>query len=184
MPTIVSHAVAAVALIAAFPAKAVPRPLAILGAMASMAPDLDVFGFCCGIQYGDLLGHRGLSHSLLFAAVLASLACLAARVSQLRSVRWHWAWLYLFLAAASHGLLDALTDGGLGIAFFSPFDATRYFFPWSPIAVSPIGTAFFSADGLSALLSEVRWVWLPSIVFAGIAYSIRRLMTQPSLAND
>ena len=38
--------------------------------------------------------------------------------------------LYLFLSTASHGVLDALTDGGLGVAFFSPFDQTRYFFPF------------------------------------------------------
>jgi hypothetical protein len=30
---------------------------------------------------------------------------------------------------ASHGMLDAMTDGGLGVAFFAPFDNARYFFP-------------------------------------------------------
>jgi inner membrane protein len=52
---------------------------------------------------------------------------------------------YLFLATASHGVLDAMTDGGLGVAFFSPFDNRRYFLPWRPIVVSPISIArFFS----------------------------------------
>jgi inner membrane protein len=45
---------------------------------------------------------------------------------------------------ASHGILDAMTDGGLGVAFFSPFDDTRCFFPFRPIKVSPIGLSFFS----------------------------------------
>ena len=82
-------------------------------------------------------------------------------------------WLYLFLATASHGLLDAFTDGGLGIAFFSPFDATRYFFPVTPIAVSPIGAGFISDRGLKVIWSELEWVWLPSIVFYACASIMR-----------
>ena len=78
--------------------------------------------------------------------------------------------LYFFLSAASHGLLDALTDGGLGVAFFSPFDRTRYFFPVRPIAVSPIGIReFFSEQGLVVMTSELTWVWLPVVVlFVGL----------------
>jgi hypothetical protein len=34
---------------------------------------------------------------------------------------------YLFFAAASHGVLDAITNGGLGVAFFSPFDKHSLF---------------------------------------------------------
>ena len=45
---------------------------------------------------------------------------------------------------ASHGVLDALTDGGPGVAFLAPFDDTRYFFPWRPIRVSPLWRGFFS----------------------------------------
>src|SRR5437016_8948293 len=93
-------------------------------------------------------------------------------------------WLYLFLASASHGVLDAFTNGGLGVAFFSPFDATRYFFPCHPIEVSPIGAAFFSERGLSVLQSEFVWVWLPSIVFAILAFAIRRLFeSSPGLSD-
>jgi len=79
-------------------------------------------------------------------------------------------------------VLDAMTDGGLGIAFFSPFHTARYFFPFTPIAVSPIGAHFFSERGLSVLLSEFRWVWFPSIVFAVLAVSARRILTPPRTA--
>jgi inner membrane protein len=72
------------------------------------------------------------------------------------------AWLYLFLAAASHGLLDAATDGGLGVALLAPFDAERFFSPFRPIAVSPIGLdGFLSARGAAIVWSELLWVWLP-----------------------
>ena len=71
--------------------------------------------------------------------------------------------LYFFLSAASHGLLDALTDGGLGVALFSPFDTTRYFFPVRPVAVSPIGIReFFNEQGLVVIASELKWIWLPA----------------------
>jgi inner membrane protein len=54
------------------------------------------------------------------------------------SKQWWLVMFYLFAATVSHGLLDALTDGGLGVAFFSPFDTSRYFFPWRPISVCPM----------------------------------------------
>jgi inner membrane protein len=60
---------------------------------------------------------------------------------------------------ASHGLLDAMTTGGLGVAFFAPFSAERYFFPWRPILVSPIGIErFLSPRGAAVLMSELQWV--------------------------
>jgi inner membrane protein len=64
----------------------------------------------------------------------------------------------LFLLIASHGILDGFTNGGLGVAYFAPFDNQRYFFPWQPIEVSPIGLSFMSIDGLWTLASEVLWV--------------------------
>lgn len=43
-----------------------------------MIPDLDVVGFTFGMKYADFLGHRRFTHSLVFAAILASLACFIA----------------------------------------------------------------------------------------------------------
>ena len=36
-----------------------------------------------------------------------------------------------------------MTDGGLGVAFFAPCDEMRYFLPWRPVMVSPIGVVEF-----------------------------------------
>ena len=94
----------------------------------------------------------------------------------------HWPALFLWFTAvtASHGLLDALTNGGRGIAFFAPFSDHRYFFPWRPIQVSPIGVGFFSPRGLRVLASEAQWIWLPSAIIAVSARLIRRRSSPPS----
>ena len=87
-------------------------------------------------------------------------------------------WFYFFLATASHGLLDAMTDGGLGVVFFSPFDTARYFLPWRPILVSPIGVArFLSPRGLAVLRGEIFWIWLPAVFLAFCACLFRRFRT-------
>lgn len=81
----------------------------------------------------------------------------------------------LFLATASHGALDAMTDGGLGVAFFAPFDPDRYFFPWRPIRVSPISIGrFFSPRGLAILENEARVVWIPAAALWLTAIAVRR----------
>jgi inner membrane protein len=83
--------------------------------------------------------------------------------------------VYLFLATASHGVLDAMTNGGLGVAFFSPIDNRRYFLPWRPIRVSPIAiTRFFSPRGYAILRSELLWIWLPAGLFAVLVLIWRR----------
>jgi inner membrane protein len=162
MPSAFAHAAPALALIPAFARPGVPKRLWWLGVLGAMAPDLDVVAFVLGVPYAHPLGHRGLWHSIPFAALAAvCLAALAfpraaAGVSRPRAAG------YLFLAIASHGLLDAATDGGLGVALLAPFDDARLFFPFRPIAVSPIGaSAFFSARGLAVVESELLWVWLP-----------------------
>jgi inner membrane protein len=83
---------------------------------------------------------------------------------------------YFFLITASHGVLDALTDGGLGVAFFAPFTARRYFFPWRPIEVSPIGLGLFSERGAEVFASEFVWVWLPSLALVSAVWCVRKLI--------
>jgi inner membrane protein len=161
MPSILSHAIVATAIGKAVEQKNVPWWYWALGAAVSAAPDLDVIGFHFGVHYGDVMGHRGITHSLLVAVLLAGLVTLAFRgQNQISSRR---LFFYLFLATASHGLLDAMTNGGLGVAFFSPFTNARFFLPFRPIQVSPTGVGrFFSTKGSTVIRSEALWLWLPS----------------------
>lgn len=173
MPSLIAHAVPALALApiiarhGAAPSRTLhrrTRRLVWLGALGAMAPDLDVLAFAFGVPYADPLGHRGLWHSLPFAAgVAAVLAWLALRGDE-TPPSWRRTWLYLFCCIGSHGVLDAATNGGLGVALLAPFDATRFFLPFRPIEVSPLGvSAFFSARGLAVIESELFWVWLPGL---------------------
>jgi inner membrane protein len=49
----------------------------MIGVACSILPDIDVLGFRLGIRYGDFWGHRGFTHSFLFAAILATLVLIA-----------------------------------------------------------------------------------------------------------
>jgi|SRR5208282_3581135 len=184
MASVFSHAAAALGIGACFYRPGTPKRVWIAGALCSVIPDLDVIGFRFGVHYGDFWGHRGFTHSLLFAALLASVVVLLAFRQPIPSLGRLGLWSYFFLATASHGLLDAMTDGGLGVAFFSPFNNTRYFFPWTPICVSPIGLSrFFSSRGLAVLQSELLYIWLPSALVVFTAFLIRRRVASPPISQ-
>jgi inner membrane protein len=152
----------------------IPKRVWLTGALCSVAPDLDVIGFQFGIRYRDFWGHRGFTHSLIFAAMLSFVAVGVGFRRGLPSLSRSPMWAYFFLATASHGLLDAMTDGGLGVAFFAPFDNRRYFLPWTPIRVSPIGVGrFFTARGFAVIQSELLWIWLPAGLVAASVCLLR-----------
>jgi inner membrane protein len=175
MPTVFSHAVAGLAIATlARPPRGLGR-LALVGALCAAAPDLDVLGLSLGVPWGHVLGHRGLTHSLPFAAVLAAgLTVLLFRGPAWRDRRGV-VWLVLFLATASHGILDAMTNGGPGVAFLAPFDDTRWFLPWRPIPVSPIDPGrFFSQRGVRIMRVELMLIWLPAVGLAILGAVLRR----------
>jgi inner membrane protein len=148
-----------------------------LTAVLAALPDIDVLGFGFGIRYSDMLGHRGFTHSLSFAILVACLVVLLAygEIATF-SARWFKLVTYFAVVIASHGVLDAMTNGGLGVAFFAPFSNERYFFPWRPIEVSPLGVEpFLSGRGLQVIISEIKWIWIPSALLATVATVYRRI---------
>jgi inner membrane protein len=162
-----AHAAAGAALWPLFRTARLPRRAWAAGALCAVLPDADVLAFGLGVAYGDLFGHRGLTHSLAFATVLAWLVLAAAYPARRWPADRGRLWAYLALATASHGVLDAMTTGGLGVAFLAPLENDRYFFPWRPIAVSPIGVRpFFTARGLAVLANETLWVGVPAGLLA------------------
>ena len=147
--------------------KLVARSMLAFSAL-SLAPDLDVIAFRLGIPYSAPFGHRGAAHSIFIALLLASIAALAARArrDQVNSGQTRkWLWVVCAVVAISHGLLDALTDGGLGIALLWPFSNERYFAPWTPIPVAPIGARMLTDEGLLVVMTEALQ-FAPLLVWA------------------
>ena len=128
----------------------------------SMLPDADVVGFALGVNYGDPWGHRGATHSLTFSVAVGLAVGLAAPWFKRPAGRTA---LIASVVLASHAILDTMTDGGLGCALLWPFDLTRYFAPWRPIPVAPIGLAFFSPYGGTIALTELV-LFSPLLLFA------------------
>jgi inner membrane protein len=164
LPTIFSHPAVAIAFWPSFRQK-LPCSIFAAAALCSCLPDVDVVGFQFGIRYGDVFGHRGFTHSIFFAFLVSLLAAYAFCAQKKNRKLARAIFLFLFACTLSHGVLDAFTDGGLGVAFFSPFSNVRYFFPWRPIRVSAIGIAdFLSGPVLRVLLSEIKSVWIPCLL--------------------
>jgi inner membrane protein len=149
----------------------------MLGMGSAMLPDADVITFAMGISYGDVFGHRGFTHSLPFAVGWGLLLAALAYRKSIGSRNWWLIALYLVVSTASHGILDAFTSGGLGVAFFAPWETKRYFAPevWRKVRVSPIGASrFFSAYGWKVFKSELLWIWLPLATWMLINFVVRK----------
>jgi len=130
---------------------------------ASALADIDVLAFRFGIPYRAPFGHRGATHSIACAVLLGTAtAFVLARGG--RQSFWP-AELVACLVAVSHPLLDALTDGGLGVALLWPFSNARFFAPWRPIPVAPIGAGMLSSRGLHVVMVEALWS-LPILLWA------------------
>lgn len=174
MPSIFTHAIFAASVGKAFTSKPVPTSVWVLTVACAVLPDADVIGFALGIPYGSMLGHRGLTHSVAFAVLTGVTVGLFA-CRKIQTLSTGGLILYFSLVTLSHPLLDMLTNGGLGVALFAPLSGERYFLPWRPIEVSPIGVRFFSGRGLEVIISEIVWVWLPALFVLLWAWVYRKV---------
>ncbi len=185
MATIFTHAILAGSLSQVAPKleKKEKIRLIILLLTVSVIPDLDVLAFALHIPYEHPLGHRGFSHSIVFAFLMAMLASvIVIPKSEWFQLKWWWILFLIFLAGVSHGILDAMTTGGKGVGFFIPFDSSRYFFDWRPIKVSPFGTQFFTDRAWLILKTEIIIIWIP-VLLATIAVRIARRLNKSSKAT-
>lgn len=171
MATMITHPMIPLVLGCSLGQSIISVRLLIVACIASILPDFDVIVFKFGIPYASDYGHRGFTHSITFAVMVGMIGVWFHRT--LNCNRWV-GFSLLFIATVSHGILDALTNGGLGIAFFWPLDSSRYFFPWQPLEVSPLGIRrFLNGRGLEVIRSELLWVWLPSFALSMLMYTLR-----------
>ena len=178
MATIFAHALVPVAVRIGVGPGHISKQLLFVAALATIVPDLDVIAFWFSIPYSDTLGHRGFTHSIAFAGIAGLVAAFFAR--RLNSTAKVSFWL-VFVSMLSHPLLDSLTNGGLGVAFLWPLSDARYFMPWQPIMISPIGIrGFFEARSIQVLISEFYWILLPLSVATFTAIIMRRRFKHPT----
>ncbi|RLB10571.1 MAG: metal-dependent hydrolase [Deltaproteobacteria bacterium] len=166
MPSLISHAVVGLAIGMAVSTKHTDHSFIWLSVIASCFPDIDGLSFVFGIPYKSLFGHRGFFHSIFFALLLSStIVYLYFPEAKLFSANWFFYESTFFLITLSHGILDAMTAGGMGVAFFSPFSQKRYLFPWKPMIACPLTVEdFFSEWGKIVVKSEFICIWLPCFI--------------------
>lgn len=79
MPTVVTHAAVPLCIALGLGSKVIPPRLLFAGIILAMLPDADVLSFKFGVAYGNVFGHRGFTHSLVFAFVVPLLCVLIGR---------------------------------------------------------------------------------------------------------
>ncbi|MCL1961177.1 MAG: metal-dependent hydrolase [Desulfovibrionaceae bacterium] len=176
MPTILTHVAVPVSAAVALGWRRIPGPALLAGMLAAIAPDLDGIAFKLGIASGGMTGHRGFTHTLLFALLLGLAGYALAPRWRMR--RWAgYAWIAL--CTLSHPLLDMMTNGGAGIALLWPLDSAHRFFSWRPIEVSPVSLKrLMSPRGAQVLRSEALTVWAPLMSAALLAWAARHGLTR------
>jgi len=140
----------------------------LLGAVAQSLPDID---FIAALWMGpaqNLLAHRGITHSILFAIIITALsAFLLKRFYRSRDITTSkWAWL-IGLNIFVHIFIDAFNAYGVG--WFEPFSQYRVSFN-SMFVADPLfsiwpGIAFVALLFLSAgKKSRIKWARLGLIL--------------------
>ncbi len=161
-----------------------PGRVIACGAVLSLLPDADVIVEALIPNLPHALAHRGATHSIAFAVLMALVAMRFAAPQEARFSRpWWGILLYLVLCGVSHGLLDALTHFGDGVAFFWPVVDVRYLFMFQPMQASPFLNDFFSIWGLRVLMAEAQWIWLPCFAVLLVQATLRRTRREPARAE-
>ena len=176
MPTSLSHSIVGLAAGKIFQISK-KRRFWVLSFLCPSLPDLDLIGWYLGVAYLDVLGHRGITHSLFFACLVGVFVSLVFfRKENLSIKKYLLLIVYFSCITMTHSFVDALTNGGEGIAFFAPFNESRYFFPITPIQVAPLDPKlFFGQWGLDVLISELIWICIPVTALLAIKSIIHKL---------
>lgn len=155
---------AAVPLSVAEPSKR--RAFALLGGLAGLAPDLDVFISSNVDTLLFLEYHRQFTHALAFIPIGAGIAALALHWLVRRKLTLRESYLACLLGYATHGALDACTS--YGTQLFWPFSDYRV--AWNNISVvDPVFTLPLLAAVVAAVVTRRRWLALAGIGW-GLAY--------------
>ncbi|MCY4128453.1 MAG: metal-dependent hydrolase [Gammaproteobacteria bacterium] len=141
--------------------------LTLCGALAGMAPDLDIFIASDVDPLMFLVFHRQFTHALIFIPIgaLVVAGCLFPFLR--KSVEFKYIYLACLLGYATHGFLDSCTS--YGTQLFWPF--TDYRVSWNTVSVLDPA---FTVPLLLAVIAGLIWRrrWLP---WLGIAWAFAYL---------
>jgi len=145
----------------AFFEKGYGKKAMVWGALAQSIPDIDFIASSWLSPSESLLAHRGITHSLLFAVIVAPLFALAAKkIHHADHVGFN-KWLLFFLAEIfCHLFIDAFNNYGVG--WLEPFSQQRFSF--NAIYVADIFFSLWPGIALVALIvldrnSDKRKFW-------------------------
>ncbi len=142
------------------------RKAVLWGAIYGMVPDLDVLVKFSGNPFAEQLYHRGFTHSLFFAPLIAPIAAVVMRKSYKTGDYWSWLWL-IFWALITHPLLDVFTH--YGTQLLNPLSTYRF-----SLAAIPVVDLLYS---IPLLLAVIVGLIIPKDRLAGTVTSFMLLLT-------
>jgi inner membrane protein len=161
--------------------------IALIGALAGMAPDLDVLIQSSTDPLLQLEYHRQFTHSLVFIPVGALLCAVAFWPFMQRHMSFKAICLTALAGYATHGLLDACTTYGTLLLW--PFSDTRI--AWNTISViDPVFTlpllGFVIAAGVkkSQFIGRLGMAWVALYLSIGVIQEERAIAAGEALAAD
>jgi inner membrane protein len=183
----VSQAAVGAAVAQAFAPRGHAASAGLLGALAGMAPDLDVLIRSSRDPLLFLEYHRQFTHSLVFIPVGALVCALVLYPLVRRRLSRRKTYLYCLFGFATHGLLDACTS--YGTQLFWPFSDVRV--AWNNIAIiDPLFTlplvalCALAARGDRRVLPCVACAWAVGYLLLGVVQRERVESVGLALARE
>lgn len=175
----------------------------LIGALAGMAPDLDVLIHSTNDPLLFLEFHRQFTHSLIFIPFGALICSLIFYLFFRKKLSFYQVYLFSFLGFATHGLLDACTS--YGTQLFWPFSNQRV--SWSLVSiVDPLFTipvligVVLAAYKNNLTISRITFIYAVLFISLGFiqkqraesalqtlaelrGHKIERILVKPSFGN-
>ena len=159
--------------------------LGLIGALAGMAPDLDVLIQSSTDPLLQLEYHRQFTHSLVFIPIGAIVCAVAFWPFVRRHMSFKAVWFTALVGYATHGLLDACTTYGTLLLW--PFSDARI--AWNTISVVDplftlplLGFAITAAVRKSQLIGRLGMAWVAFYLSIGVIQEERALAAGEALA--
>ncbi len=158
-----------------------------IGALAGMAPDLDVLISSPDDPLLFLEFHRQFSHSLIFIPIGALLCALVLYPLAKKKLSFSQIYLFSLLGYSTHGLLDACTS--YGTQLYWPFSDTRI--AWNivsivdPLFTLPVGILVLLAVFRNSIrLAQAAFVYAVIFLSLGVVQNYRAEKAVHALAQS